>query len=236
MWKAPNGPAGPLTPIGPADTVRFVTNDFMYGGGDGYTVFASGTNVQFSRGRPAPRRRDRLRRPRTRRWRRSSRAGSSAPSRRVDSDHEGRPERAGPRAESSRSSSSRGSRRVRVCALGVALLEPKRLRVGQRHEPPLADQRLVDRAEPARERRVDARAERGRLAVHRPAGRDDEVGQRDEALRVDRVLRDVERRQSERSDRPVAARPSAAARPRGRTRRGPAARARRAKSGLPWRW
>jgi 2',3'-cyclic-nucleotide 2'-phosphodiesterase (5'-nucleotidase family) len=46
MWKAPNGPAGTLTPIGPADTVRFVTNDFMFGGGDGYTVFAGGTNVQ----------------------------------------------------------------------------------------------------------------------------------------------------------------------------------------------
>ena len=45
MWKAPNGPAGTLTPIGPADTVRLVTNDFMYGGGDGYTVFAQGTNV-----------------------------------------------------------------------------------------------------------------------------------------------------------------------------------------------
>ena len=45
MWKAPNGPAGALTPIGPADTVRFVTNDFMYTGGDGYTAFAAGTNV-----------------------------------------------------------------------------------------------------------------------------------------------------------------------------------------------
>ena len=45
MWKAPNGVGGPLTPIGPTDTVRFVTNDFMYGGGDGYTVFANGTNV-----------------------------------------------------------------------------------------------------------------------------------------------------------------------------------------------
>ena len=29
----------------PADTVRFVTNDFMYTGGDGYTVFAEGTDV-----------------------------------------------------------------------------------------------------------------------------------------------------------------------------------------------
>ena len=26
--------------------MRFVTNDFMYGGGDGYTVFAQGTDVQ----------------------------------------------------------------------------------------------------------------------------------------------------------------------------------------------
>ena len=46
MWKAPAGPTGTLTPIGPSDTVRLVTNDFMFGGGDGYTVFASGTNVQ----------------------------------------------------------------------------------------------------------------------------------------------------------------------------------------------
>ena len=47
MWKAPNGvgPGATLTPIGPSDPVRFVTNDFMYGGGDGYTVFAQGTNV-----------------------------------------------------------------------------------------------------------------------------------------------------------------------------------------------
>jgi 2',3'-cyclic-nucleotide 2'-phosphodiesterase (5'-nucleotidase family) len=45
MWKAPNGVGGTLTPIGPADIVRFVTNDFMYTGGDGYTVFAQGTNV-----------------------------------------------------------------------------------------------------------------------------------------------------------------------------------------------
>ena len=35
----------PGTPVGPADTVRFVTNDFMFTGGDGYTVFAQGTNV-----------------------------------------------------------------------------------------------------------------------------------------------------------------------------------------------
>jgi 2',3'-cyclic-nucleotide 2'-phosphodiesterase (5'-nucleotidase family) len=45
MAKAPQGPGGPLTPIGPADTLRFVTNDFMLGGGDGYTAFANGTDV-----------------------------------------------------------------------------------------------------------------------------------------------------------------------------------------------
>ncbi|MCZ7588098.1 MAG: 5'-nucleotidase C-terminal domain-containing protein [Gaiella sp.] len=45
IWKAPDGPSGTLTPIGPSDPVRFVTNDFMYTGGDGYTVFANGTDV-----------------------------------------------------------------------------------------------------------------------------------------------------------------------------------------------
>jgi 2',3'-cyclic-nucleotide 2'-phosphodiesterase (5'-nucleotidase family) len=46
IWKAPDGPSGTLTPVGPTDTVRLVTNDFMYnGGGDGYTAWAAGTNV-----------------------------------------------------------------------------------------------------------------------------------------------------------------------------------------------
>ncbi len=45
IWKAPSGPGGPLTLLGPADTVRFVTNDFMFTGGDGYTAFTAGTNV-----------------------------------------------------------------------------------------------------------------------------------------------------------------------------------------------
>ena len=45
MWKTPQGIAGPATPIGPSDPVRFVTNDFMYTGGDGYTVFTQGTDV-----------------------------------------------------------------------------------------------------------------------------------------------------------------------------------------------
>ncbi len=43
--KAPDGPAGPVTPIGPTDTVRIVTNDFMLTGGDGYTVLGQGTDV-----------------------------------------------------------------------------------------------------------------------------------------------------------------------------------------------
>lgn len=46
LWKAPTGPGGPLTPIGHSDTVRIVTNDFMFTGGDGYTALTGGTNVQ----------------------------------------------------------------------------------------------------------------------------------------------------------------------------------------------
>jgi 2',3'-cyclic-nucleotide 2'-phosphodiesterase (5'-nucleotidase family) len=45
MWKTPQGINGPATPIGPADTVRLVTNDFLYTGGDGYSVFGQGTDV-----------------------------------------------------------------------------------------------------------------------------------------------------------------------------------------------
>ena len=45
LAKAPEGPNGPLTPMGAADTVTLVTNDFMFTGGDGYTALAGGTNV-----------------------------------------------------------------------------------------------------------------------------------------------------------------------------------------------
>ena len=45
MWRTPAGMGGPETPIAPADTIRIVTNDFMYGGGDGYGVLTGGTNV-----------------------------------------------------------------------------------------------------------------------------------------------------------------------------------------------
>jgi 2',3'-cyclic-nucleotide 2'-phosphodiesterase (5'-nucleotidase family) len=39
------GAGGALTPVGPTDPIRFVTNDFMFTGGDGYTAFAAGTDV-----------------------------------------------------------------------------------------------------------------------------------------------------------------------------------------------
>ena len=42
---APDGPGGTLTPVGPADTVRLVTNDFMFTGGDGYTALIDGVDV-----------------------------------------------------------------------------------------------------------------------------------------------------------------------------------------------
>jgi 2',3'-cyclic-nucleotide 2'-phosphodiesterase (5'-nucleotidase family) len=45
IWKTPGGAGDPGTLVGPADTIKFVTNDFMFTGGDGYTVFTQGTNV-----------------------------------------------------------------------------------------------------------------------------------------------------------------------------------------------
>jgi 2',3'-cyclic-nucleotide 2'-phosphodiesterase (5'-nucleotidase family) len=45
MWKTPSGIGGPETSISATDTIRLVTNDFMYGGGDFYAVLAQGTNV-----------------------------------------------------------------------------------------------------------------------------------------------------------------------------------------------
>ncbi len=45
VQRAPDGTAGTLTPVGPVDEVRIVTNDFMFTGGDGYTALAAGTNV-----------------------------------------------------------------------------------------------------------------------------------------------------------------------------------------------
>ena len=95
-----------------------------------------------------------------------------------------------------RSSSSAGSRSTRHAPRAASLLELELVRGAQHAQPPVRDQPLVDGAEPAGERRVDGHAERDRLAVHRAAGRDDEVGERDEALRVDGVLGHDERRRA----------------------------------------
>ena len=46
MWKTPDGIGGAETPIVATDSVRIVTNDFMFGGGDGYVVLTQGTDVQ----------------------------------------------------------------------------------------------------------------------------------------------------------------------------------------------
>ena len=75
---------------------------------------------------------------------------------------------------------------------GVAALEHDLVGARQPAQAALGDQALVDRAEPALERRPDRRAERDRLAVHRPAGGDHEVGEGDQRLRVDRLLGDDE--------------------------------------------
>ena len=45
IWLAPPGPRPTTAPLGPGSTIRIVTNDFMFGGGDGYTALSGGTNV-----------------------------------------------------------------------------------------------------------------------------------------------------------------------------------------------
>ena len=45
VWLAPPGPMPVTAPLGPGSTVRIVTNDFMFGGGDGYTALTGGTDV-----------------------------------------------------------------------------------------------------------------------------------------------------------------------------------------------
>ena len=84
---------------------------------------------------------------------------------------------------------------------GRLLLQHERVGVGQLDQPPVSDQPLVDGAHLPRERRPDGRPERDRLAIHRPAGRDDEIRERDQALRVDRVLGHDERRQRRLAER-----------------------------------
>jgi 2',3'-cyclic-nucleotide 2'-phosphodiesterase (5'-nucleotidase family) len=45
LWLAPPGPRPTTAPLGPGSTIRVVTNDFMFGGGDGYTALSGGTDV-----------------------------------------------------------------------------------------------------------------------------------------------------------------------------------------------
>ena len=45
IWLTPEGVSGPKTLLGPGSSIRIVTNDFMFTGGDGYTAFTGGTDV-----------------------------------------------------------------------------------------------------------------------------------------------------------------------------------------------
>jgi 2',3'-cyclic-nucleotide 2'-phosphodiesterase (5'-nucleotidase family) len=60
IWKTPSGISGPATPVGPADTVRFVTNDFMFTAATGCHRSPRAPDV-LQPGRRAARRRDRVR-------------------------------------------------------------------------------------------------------------------------------------------------------------------------------
>src|SRR5512132_421623 len=92
--------------------------------------------------------------------------------------------------------------RVPADALSLAalLLQLEGTRIGQGTEPIGPDERLVDAAEPAAVGGVDGSAQGHRLAVHRSPGRDDEIGESYEALRLDGVVRDDQRGQGEAPD------------------------------------
>ena len=97
-------------------------------------------------------------------------------------------------ADSSRSSISSGSRWTTPPPVAFFSSTSASASVSSASRPS-RDQPLVDRAHRAGERRPHRRAERDCLAVHRAAGRDDEIGERDQALGVDRVLGQDERGQ-----------------------------------------
>ena len=94
---------------------------------------------------------------------------------------------------------SRGFRRVRSRA-PVYPSPARSCRICENAQPAFADELLVDAAQLARELGVDGDTERDGLPVHGSAGRDDEIGGRDEALGVDCALGDDRRRQGERAD------------------------------------
>ena len=63
-----------------------------------------------------------------------------------------------------------------------------RRRPGQASQPAVADELLVDTAEATGEGRVHGGAQHDGFAIHRPAGRDDQVGARHQALTVQRLV------------------------------------------------
>ena len=121
------------------------------------------------------------------------------------------------------------------CLRSTQAMPRARVRASVRSRPS-AHEPLVDRAHPAREGRVDGRSERDRLAVHRPARRDDEVGERDEAQGVDRSVRHERGTAKRRRGSSRAAPACAGARRHGRRGSDPSRSSTSAKSGLPWRW
>ena len=98
-----------------------------------------------------------------------------------------------------RSSISAGSRVVGSAALARFFGSRSAADASTRRRPS-SDEHPVDRAELPRERRVGRYSESDRLAVHRAAGGHDEVGERHEALCVDRPLGHVDRGQRSRGD------------------------------------
>ena len=100
----------PRDAVGPADTIRFVTNDFMFTGGDGYTVFTQGTDV-LSRATPCSTSPSSTS-PRIRPSRRPSTAARSAPPGRSQ-------RRPPPRGRpTGRTRVTSGSRRARLASTG----------------------------------------------------------------------------------------------------------------------
>src|SRR6266511_5696111 len=88
----------------------------------------------------------------------------------------------------------------RPVAVAAALDEVERASVSERSQAPLSNQPLVHSSEPAAVGSVDGGPERHRLAIHRPARGHDQVGERYQALTVNRTLRDDERGKLEARD------------------------------------
>ena len=153
------------------------------------------------RGRRAPAGRRRpAAAPLSRQLARSARAGRASPSARRETVWlwRSRGEWQSPTVPRIVSTSRAGSRLVGAAPRGALPNSSARGSVSGRSRPD-ADQRFVDAAEAAAVGRVDGGAERGRLAVHRAAGGDDEVGEGDQALGLDGAGGDDQRGQRQAS-------------------------------------